>query len=116
MVTHRNKAAYCDITQLGILSNRSAFKVARVSTGDYFTKLIAYKDVPNKEFINLDKYNKDYTVSIGNDILWVDEEQLKLAREQREADLKRMEENEEAARKAKEEAEKAAAEEENMII
>lgn len=116
MVTHRKKAAYCDITQLGILSNRSAFKVARVSTGDYFTKLVAYKDVPNKEFINLDKYNKDYTVSIGNDILWVDEEQLKLAREQREADLKRMEENEEAARKAKEEAEKTAAEEENKII
>lgn len=84
MVTNRVKASYCDITRLGQVSNRTAFKVARVSSGDYFTKLVPYKDVPNKELINLNKYYKDYTVTIGDDVLWVDEEEIKRAKELRE--------------------------------
>ena len=74
------KASYCDITRLGLISNRSAFKVARLYNGDSFVKIAYYKDVPNPEFINLDKYNKDYTVSIGDDILWVDDEAIEEAR------------------------------------
>jgi DNA gyrase subunit A len=76
MITNRLKASYCDISRLGMLSNRSAFKVARVASGDFFTRLQPAKDVPNIGLINLDKYNKDYTVSIGEDILWVDDEQI----------------------------------------
>lgn len=94
MVTHRNKAAYCDITRLGQLTNRTAFKVARVSSGDWFTKLIPYKDVPSPEAINLDKYNKDYTVSIGDDSLWVDDEEIEAARKFREKLLQQYKENE----------------------
>ena len=69
LITHRQKAAYCDITNLGVLTARTAFKVARISSGDWFEKLQPYSKVPNVELINLDKYNKDYTVSIGYDVL-----------------------------------------------
>ena len=75
MVTHRNKAAYCDISMLGIVSKRVAFKVARVSSGDYFTRLINESSVPCINNIDISKYNKDYTVSIGDDRLWVDKEE-----------------------------------------
>ena len=80
MITGRMKAAYCDITRLGVISNRTAFKVARVSRGDWITKLLPYKNVPNPGLINLDKYNKDYTVSIGDDILWVDADSIEEAK------------------------------------
>lgn len=81
MITHRLKASYCDLTNLGVVSNRRAFKVARLSSGDFFTKLILYKNVPNPDFINLEKYNKDYTVTIGDDVLWVDEDEIERARQ-----------------------------------
>ena len=74
MVTHRNKAAYCDISMLGIVSKRVAFKVARVASGDYFTRLINESNVPCISNINKEKYNKEYTVSIGYDCLWIDED------------------------------------------
>lgn len=77
LVTVRNKAAYCDLTNLGKLSNRKAFKVARLSPGDAYNRLVLYKDVPNPGLISLERYNKDYTVSIGNDILWIDPDKLK---------------------------------------
>lgn len=80
LITHRQKASYCDITRLGLISNRAAFKVARLSSGDWFERLLPYKDVPNPGFINLDKYNKDYTVSIGEDILWVDDKSIEEAK------------------------------------
>lgn len=96
LITRRNKASYCDITELGVVSNRSAFKVARLSSGDCFVRLQPYKDVPNIGLINLDKYNKDYTVGIGSDVLWVDEEFLARARKEREEYMKRYENGEEA--------------------
>lgn len=99
MVTNRLKASYCDLTNLGRISNRTAFKVAKPSPGDWFKKIVFYKDVPNKELINLDKYNKDYTVTIGDDILWVDEESIREARELREKILSKYKSNEEAAEK-----------------
>ncbi len=70
MVTQRRKAAYCDLTNLGIISSRKAFKVARISKGDNIAGLIAYDSIPSKEIIDLNKYNKEYTVLIGDDILW----------------------------------------------
>ena len=72
MITKRRKATYVDIEMLGIASNRSAFKVARLSPGDYFTMLQPAKDVPNLGLIDLHKYYKDYTVAIKDDVLWVD--------------------------------------------
>lgn len=100
MVTKRLKASYCDITRLGLLSNRQAFKVARVSNGDYFTKLQPLKDVPNVGFINLEKYNKDYTVSIGNDILWVDDAQIEESRRLMAQMAEKYKQNEEAEEKS----------------
>lgn len=104
MVTNRLKASYCDLTNLGQISNRTAFKVARVASGDWFKKLVLYKDVPNKELINLEKYNKDYTVVIGDDILWVDEEEIRKARELREKMVNQYKLNAEAEEKLREQA------------
>lgn len=73
LVTARLKAAYCDISLLGMLGNRSAFKVARISPNDYMVKIIPTKAINNIKFINLEKYNKDYTVSIGTDIIHFEE-------------------------------------------
>lgn len=90
MITHRQKASYCDISELGIMSNRAAFKVARVASGDAFVKLQPAKDVPNIGLIDLDKYNKDYTVSIGNDILVYDEAQVQEARRIMQLELEKL--------------------------
>lgn len=94
MITHRQKASYCDISELGMMSNRAAFKVARLASGDAFVKLQPAKDVPNIGLINLDKYNKDYTVSIGNDILVYDEEQVNEARKTMEQELEKFKQSE----------------------
>lgn len=99
MITHRQKAAYCDISELGIMSNRAAFKVARVASGDAFVKLQPAKDVPNLGLISLDKYNKDYTVSIGDDILVYDEEQVEEARKLMGQELEKFKQPEEASDK-----------------
>lgn len=104
MVTNRMKASYCDLTNLGQLSNRTAFKVARVASGDWFKKMVLYKDVPNKGLINLEKYNKDYTVVIGDDVLWIDEEEIKKARELREKMVNQYKLNAEAEEKLREQA------------
>lgn len=102
MVTHRLKASYCDITNLGRLSNRTAFKVARLAIGDWFTRLVPYKDVPNKSLVNLDKYNKDYTVLIGDDVLWVDPEAIERERQLRIEHLEQLKRNAEEAERLKE--------------
>lgn len=102
MVTNRLKASYCDITNLGRLSNRTAFKVARLAIGDWFTRLVPYKDVPNKSLVNLDKYNKDYTVLIGDDVLWVDPEAIERERQRRIEHLEQLKRNAEEAERLKE--------------
>lgn len=102
MVTNRLKASYCDITNLGRLSNRTAFKVARLAIGDWFTRLVPYKDVPNKSLVNLDKYNKDYTVLIGDDVLWVDPEEIERERQRRIEHLEQLKRNAEEAERLKE--------------
>lgn len=69
MVTNRRKASYCDLTKL-LDKTRSAFKVARVSTGDSILALLDIKSVPDINEIDISKYNKEYTVAIGEDELW----------------------------------------------
>lgn len=113
LVTHRMKAAYCDLTMLGVVSNRTAFKVARLSSGDWFERLIYYKDVPNPKFIDLDKYNKDYTVSIGNDVLWVDEEVIQRAKKQQEEYLAKFKQAESTEEENEEENSETSGNEEN---
>ena len=81
------------------MSNRAAFKVARVASGDAFVKLQPAKDVPNLGLISLDKYNKDYTVSIGDDILVYDEEQVEEARKLMGQELEKFKQPEEASDK-----------------
>ena len=93
MITARRKATYVDLSNLGVFSTRTAFKVARLSSGDRYVKLQPAKDVPNLDAINLSKYYKDYTVCIGDDVLWMDPAQL-------EAYHKMMEEEASKYRKA----------------
>lgn len=69
MVTHRRKAAYCDLSLMS-QGTRAAFKVARVGSGDAIFALQNAKDVPDISTIDISKYNKDYTVLIGEDDLW----------------------------------------------
>lgn len=78
-VTNKRKATYVDIRMLGQLlkSNRIAFKVARMPAMEYINRVIPYSEVPYAETINLEKYSKDYTVSIGHDVLWIDEDVIK---------------------------------------
>lgn len=115
LVTARNKASYCDIENLGIVTNRTAFKVARLSNNDYFTRLIPYKNLPNPDLIDLEKYNKDYTVSIGNDILWVDSETRQAAKDAVKKRLQESKEYEEAEKKKEEERAKKEAEKQFKI-
>lgn len=96
MITHRNKAAYCDITNLGLFNTRAAFKVARVSSGDRFVKLQPAKDVPNIGLIDISRYNKDYTVSIKDDVLWVDESLAKREEQRIKETLEKFKANESA--------------------
>ena len=70
MITARRKAAYCSLELMGMFGNRSAFKVARVNSGDAIIGLQPIENVPDINSINLDRYKKDYTVSIGEDVLW----------------------------------------------
>lgn len=116
MITHRNKAAYCNIKHLGEITKRVAFKVARVSTGDWFARLLPFKDVPNPQLLDLNKYNKDYTVSIGDDMLWKDESLIGKSQALIEQTLKQYEENAKAAeekKKAKELEKKQSVEDES---
>lgn len=70
LVTHQRKASWCDLTNLGVFNNRTAFKVARISSGDSIFALQDAKNVPDMSKIDLEKYNKEYTVLIGEDDLW----------------------------------------------
>ena len=73
LITARNKATYVDLTNLGTNSNRTAFKSGRLYSKDSFIRLIPIDKVPNISLIDLDKYSKDYTVAIKDDLLYVDQ-------------------------------------------
>lgn len=68
IVTDRRKAAYIDLTNLGVSGNRSAFKAARISN-ERILGIIPESAVPYPELINFDRYRKGYTVKIGYDEL-----------------------------------------------
>ena len=70
VVTRRLKAAYIDLETLGMLKSRMAFKVARISAGDAIMGILDYDKMPAAKLIDFDKYNKDYTVKVGDDVLW----------------------------------------------
>lgn len=70
MITARRKAAYADISLLGKIGNRTAFKVARVNSGDMIYGLQPIENVPDIKSIDLSRYSKGYTINIGNDKLW----------------------------------------------
>ena len=73
MITARRKAAYCSLELMGMFGNRSAFKVARVNSGDAIIALQPIENVPDMSAIDLDRYKKEYTVSINEDVLWYQE-------------------------------------------
>lgn len=70
MITARRKAAYCDLDALASITNRVAFKVARVESSDRIFGIQPEANVPDISAINLDRYRKEYCISIGKDILW----------------------------------------------
>lgn len=70
MITQKRKASYCDLSNLGIISARSAFKIARVNSGDRIYGLQPLERVPNINNIDIQRYCRDYTVNIGEDQLW----------------------------------------------
>lgn len=96
-VTNKNKATYCDISMLGqfMHQTRRVFKVGRVASMEYITKIVPIKEVPCIEAINLEKYSKDYPVSIGHDVLWKDEDVIKRGEEARERLLEEFRKNNE---------------------
>lgn len=67
MITKRKKAAYCDLTTMGMLTRRVAFKVARVNHGDVISELLPVSQIPDMNLIDIDKYYKGYTVCINSD-------------------------------------------------
>ena len=70
IITKRLKASYIDIEDIGKIVTRMAFKIARISSGDYIMGILPEKNVPAMKFVDLDKYRKEYTVCINDDILW----------------------------------------------
>lgn len=70
MITARRKASYCDLELLGAFSNRVAFKVARIGSGDRIFGLQPIENVPDINAIDLERYKREYCVSIGEDRLW----------------------------------------------
>ena len=70
IITKRLKASYIDIEDIGKIVTRMAFKIARISSGDYIMGILPEKNVPAMKIIDLDKYRKEYTVCINDDILW----------------------------------------------
>ena len=70
IVTKRLKASYIDIEDIGKIVNRMAFKVARISSGDFIMGILPEKAVPSLKIVDLSKYKKEYTVCINDDILW----------------------------------------------
>lgn len=81
MITDRRKAAYCNISDLGALMNRCAFKVANLTSKEKWVMLYEYSKLPSPDLIDLKKYNKPYPVLIRDDPFWIDEEAGKRAKE-----------------------------------
>lgn len=81
LVTRKRHASYVDLTNMGILSSARVFRAATLKTGDTVLGLQPLNKVPDISKINIDRYRKPYTVSIGCDVLWDNSEQKKLKEE-----------------------------------
>jgi len=68
LITTKRKASYVNLSNS--TGGRAAFKAARIGNEDSIFGLQPMRNVPNAELINIQKYNKDYTVLIGEDKLW----------------------------------------------
>lgn len=95
IITAKNKASYCDITDLGknVMFSRNAFNGTRVFTGDRITGIQPISKIP-KEYldkIDIERYTRPYAVSIGSDILY-DPEYIKKYIEEREREKREIEE------------------------
>lgn len=66
--TDRRKAAYVDLSNLGVANNRAAFKATRL-TNERIIAILPESGVPYPEMINFDRYRKGYTVKVGYDEL-----------------------------------------------
>lgn len=69
IITRAKKAAYADLELMSKLSNRAAFKVARIGDSDEIFGVQPASRVPNFDGIELERYSKGYTVKI-RDVLW----------------------------------------------
>lgn len=72
MITAKRKASFCNLSLMG-MGSRVAFKVARVNSGDRIIGLQPLDKVPDIDKIDIDRYRKEYTVCINDDILWESE-------------------------------------------
>lgn len=69
MITRKKRASYTDLSMMGMLSSRAAFKVARVANDDEVFGLQPLNRVPNPDAIDLEHYSKQWCVKI-KDTLW----------------------------------------------
>lgn len=70
VITAKRSASYGDFTLMESFRGRSAFKVARIAKGDRIIGLQPIERVPDPNAVDLSKYQKEYCVKIGEDILW----------------------------------------------
>lgn len=80
-ITARRQASFVDITGMGFFTSARVFKAAGLRNNDRIVGLQPLDKVPNLDSINVERYNRPYTVAIGNDILWDDTEQKKIQAE-----------------------------------
>lgn len=85
VITKKKKACYAQISMVDEIRTRSAFRAARIKSDDAIFFVQDINTVPNIEDINIEKYRKEYCVSIGNDILWNEDEVLSLQRKKERA-------------------------------
>src|SRR5699024_9044261 len=69
IITNRKKAAYVDLSRLGMVNTRSAFKAARLSN-ERMVGIVPASGVPYPELIDFERYHKGYTVKMKYDELW----------------------------------------------
>lgn len=81
IITARRHASYVDLSGMGMLSSARVFRGATMKNGDSVVGIQPLSKVPNIDSIDINRYNKPYTISIGSDILWDNSEQEKLQEE-----------------------------------
>ena len=91
IITARGSAAYVDSSKIGTFTSRRVFRIARIRSNDRIIGIQPLSRVPDISKIDISKYNKDYTVSIGNDVLWDNKEIERRRQEEKEVKRQREE-------------------------